>query len=119
MPNPFGAPEITVHEVKNRLDDGEPFIWLDVREPNEQQLAAIADERVVAAPLSTIAQRYLDALPPVALDKDADIIVFCHHGIRSAQVTVWLQNQGWTRVLNMAGGIDAWAKEVDRTVGVY
>lgn len=119
MPNPFDAPEVTVQEVKQKLDDGEPVILLDVREQAELQRAAIHDARVVVAPLSDIARRYLDALPSVAIAKDAEIVVLCHHGVRSAQVTLWLQSQGWTSVRSMAGGIDAWAKEIDATVGSY
>jgi adenylyltransferase/sulfurtransferase len=119
MPNPFGAPEVTVQEVKQKLDDGAPVVLLDVREQAELQLAAIHDTRVVAAPLSDIARRYLDALPSVAIGKDAEIVVFCHHGVRSAQVTLWMQSQGWYSVRSMAGGIDAWAKEIDASVGSY
>jgi len=52
-------------------------------------------------------------------DKNAEIVVFCHKGVRSAQVTMWLKQQGWTNVLSMAGGIDAWAKQVDPDGGMY
>ncbi len=119
MANRFGAPEISVQAVQTKIADGQSFVWLDVREANELAFAAIRDERVVLAPLSELAARQLDALPAPALDPDASIIVLCHHGIRSAQVTLWLRQQGWTDVLNMAGGIAAWAKEIDPSVGVY
>ena len=119
MPNPFGAPEVTVQEVKEKLDGGEAVVLLDVREAAELQRAALRDPRVAVVPLSDIARRYLDALPSVTIDKDAEIVVFCHHGVRSAQVTLWMQSQGWSNVRSMAGGIDAWAKEIDVAVGSY
>lgn len=119
MPNPYGALEITAREVKTQLDADAPLVLLDVREPNEYALAALTDARVVYAPLSVLAQRQLEALPAAASDPDATIVVFCHHGVRSAQVTAWLRGQGWRSVLNLAGGIHAWAHEIDPTVGKY
>ncbi len=119
MPNPYGAPEISAAAVEQKRNDGDRFVWLDVREAFELNHAAIDDDRIILTPLSELARRQLDALPEAASDKDAEIIVMCHHGIRSAQVVVWLRQQGWTNVLNLAGGIDAWAAEVDDAVGVY
>ncbi len=119
MPNPYGAPEITVQAVQEKAKAGDQFVWMDVREPLELKSAAITDARVVLTPLSRLAQYQTEALPEAAQSKDAEIVVFCHHGVRSAQVTAWLQQQGWTNVLSMAGGIDAWAREIDPQVGLY
>lgn len=119
MANPYGAPEISVQEVEQKRRAGEDFVWLDVREPNEQQLAYIEDPRVYEAPTSQIAAFQTAALPDEAQDKAAQIIVFCHHGLRSAQVVAWLLDQGWTNVQSMAGGIGAWAEEIDESVGSY
>jgi rhodanese-related sulfurtransferase len=119
MPNPFGAPEISVQAVEAKRKAGESFVWLDVREPNELALVAITDERVVNVPLSDLAARQLAAVPAAAQDKATEMIAFCHHGMRSAQVTAWLRQQGWTNVVNMTGGIDAWAREVDPSIGTY
>lgn len=119
MPNAFGAPEITVQDVKRKLDQDEPVILLDVREPYELQRAALKDRRVFAAPVSRLAQFQLEGLPAEAQPQNAEIVVFCHHGVRSAQVTMWLRQQGWTNVRSMAGGIDAWAREIDAGVGYY
>ena len=119
MPNPYGAPEISVQEVEARQKAGDQFVWLDVREPNEHATVSIDDERITLTPLSRLANEQLAALPESAQPQDADIIVMCHHGNRSGQVTMWLKQQGWTNVLNMDGGIDAWAKEVDPSVGTY
>ncbi|MCL4860979.1 MAG: hypothetical protein KJZ93_16305 [Caldilineaceae bacterium] len=119
MPNPFGAPEMSVQAVSQKLQAGDDFVWVDVREPNELQLAMIEDRRVVELPLSLLAAQQLDAIPEELADKDTEVIVFCHKGLRSAQVTVWLRDQGWTNVTNMEGGIDAWANEIDESVGMY
>jgi rhodanese-related sulfurtransferase len=51
--------------------------------------------------------------------KETEIVVMCHHGVRSAQVVSWLRQQGWTNVWNLSGGIDAYARDVDPAVGFY
>jgi rhodanese-related sulfurtransferase len=53
------------------------------------------------------------------LDPEQHVVVVCHHGVRSASVAAWLQQQGFERVQSMRGGIDRWSKEVDPTVPVY
>ncbi len=119
MPNPYGAPEISVQDVSAKIDSGEKFILLDVREHHELTQASFAEGTFEIVPLSELAQKKLDALTPPLLDKDAEIVAFCHKGVRSAQVTMWLKQQGWTNVLSMTGGIDAWAKQIDPDVGMY
>ncbi len=119
MANPYGAPEITVLAVNDKLKAGDEFILLDVREPYELPRAAILDRRVQLAPVSRLSQYLLEGLPHEAQDRDANIVVFCHHGVRSAQVTSWLVQQGWTNVVSMEGGIDAWARVIDAGVGRY
>jgi rhodanese-related sulfurtransferase len=115
----FGIPEISVQDVAAKRADGDEFILLDVREAHELNFATLG-EGVTHVPLSNIAEQRLDALPEnIRSDKEADIIVFCHHGSRSAQVAGWLRQQGWANVLNMAGGIDAYALQVDAAVGRY
>lgn len=119
MPNPYGAPEINVQDVENKRQAGTQFVWLDVRERDEVAAVPLDDERVVILPLSELAQQQLAALPTTAQDQSAEIIVFCHHGMRSAQVAAWLIQQGWTNITSMAGGIDAWANQIDSSVGLY
>lgn len=119
MANPFGAPGIDVQTLANKQASGEAFIWLDVREPMEYARVSIDDDRIVYLPLSQLAAQQLNALPDAVNVKDAPIVVMCHHGNRSAQVTLWLRQQGWTDVVNMDGGIDAWARQIDPTVGTY
>ncbi len=120
MPNPYNAPEISPKEVAEKLDRGDNFILLDVREPHELAHASLPQGTFQLVPLSELAARLTDALPQeVQADRDREIVVMCHHGLRSAQVTAWLRQQGWTRVFSMAGGIDAYAQEVDPSVGTY
>ena len=119
MPNPYGAPEISVKQVDSKRQHGDQFIWLDVREQEELARVSIKDKRIHALPLSGLADRQLAALPDEAQNQQAEIIVFCHHGMRSAQVTAWLRQQGWQNVSSMTGGVAAWAHEIDPTIGTY
>ncbi|MCB8942705.1 MAG: hypothetical protein H6658_02900 [Ardenticatenaceae bacterium] len=115
----FGIPEISVQDVATKRANGDDFILMDVREAVELNYANLG-EGVLHVPLSDIAERRLEALPEsIVAGKDAEIVVMCHHGNRSGQVTGWLLQQGWTNVLNMVGGIDAYAIQVDSSVGRY
>lgn len=116
--NPYGVPGLSVQEVAQKRSDSEEFILLDVREPYELTYANLGSE-VLLAPLSALAQQGPQALPEEVLNKDVEIVVLCHHGNRSAQVTAWLRQQGWSNVYNMDGGIDAYAAQVDPTIGRY
>lgn len=117
--NPYGVPGLSAQELAEKLKNGDDFILLDVREPFELTYANLG-EGVLLSPLSDLAQQGPDALPDaVTADKDAEIVVMCHHGNRSAQVTAWLMQQGWANVLNLDGGIDAYAAVVDPSVGRY
>ena len=117
--NPYGVPGISPQELANKLNSDEHFFLLDVREPHELNYAKITDERLIPLPLSKLAREQTTALPGPLRSKMAPIIVMCHHGVRSAQVTSWLLGQGWTEVINLDGGIDAYAKTVDKSVGMY
>ncbi len=119
MPNPFGAPERTVQEIAQMLQGDSSFLLLDVREPHEHALVRLDDSRVRLVPLSRLAAQQTAALPPEAQAPGATIVVLCHHGVRSAQVTAWLRQQGWTQSYSMAGGLDAWAHEIDPSIGTY
>ena len=91
--------EITPEEVKDKLESGEGFTLLDCREPWEYQAARI--ERAINIPMGEIPARVQE------LDPDEHIVVVCHHGVRSMNVTAWLRQQGFEKVQSMAGGIDA------------
>ena len=119
MPNPYGVPDISPQQVAEKRAKQEAFILLDVREPHELNYANLGDG-VTLVPVSQIAQKQMAALPDdITGDKNAQIVVFCHHGGRSAQVAAWLRQHGWNNVYNMDGGIDAYARMVDAGVGRY
>jgi rhodanese-related sulfurtransferase len=105
--------EIDVRAVKKLLDEGADFFLLDCREPSEYAIAKLAG--AVLIPMREIPAR-LAELEPV---RDQRIVVHCHHGGRSMQVTQWLLQQGFPKVQNMAGGIDAWSSEIDPSVSRY
>jgi rhodanese-related sulfurtransferase len=113
------TPEITVAELAEKIKSPAGFILLDVREPWEVDRARISDPRLIVQPMSELAHRGLDALPEAARNPDAEMYVLCHHGVRSADVTDWLASQGWSNVFSVAGGIDAYARLIDRTVEMY
>ena len=103
--------EITPEEVKTKLESGADFTLLDCREPWEYQTASI--ERTVNIPMGEIPARVQE------LDPDEHIVVLCHHGVRSMNVTAWLRQQGFEKVQSMAGGIDRWSRVVDPKVPIY
>ncbi|GMV48534.1 rhodanese [Nitrospirales bacterium NOB] len=102
---------ITPTELKARLDKGEKLVLVDVREPWEYAIAKL--EGSVLVPLATLPQ----ALGK--LDPDTEIIAYCHHGMRSADATGFLLQQGFGNVKNLIGGIDAWSIQVDPTIPRY
>ncbi len=111
--------EITPLELAARLREENDLVLLDVREPYEVGRCKIADPRVVYAPMSDLARKQTAALPPEVADQAIKLVVFCHVGQRSAQVTFWLQDLGWQNVASLAGGIDAYARQVDPEIGFY
>lgn len=120
MPNPYGAPEISVHDVVARQQDDAEFLLVDVRETKELELASLPDGEFINMPLSELRERRLDAIPEVLnQNKEVEVVLFCHKGLRSAQVTVFLRQQGWSNAVSMAGGIDDWADKIDESVGKY
>ena len=104
-------PVITPRELAERLVRGETLDVIDVREPYEWEIARIPGARLI--PLATLGQ----AMP--SLDRSREIVVHCHHGIRSAAAAETLRAAGFTRVWNLAGGIERWSEEVDPRVRKY
>ncbi len=104
------AAEIAPEDLKTRLDVGVPPALLDVREPWEHELAALPGARLI--PMEELPGR-MDELDP-----GREVVVYCHHGIRSAAVVEWLRRQG-IPARNLVGGIDAWAARVDPTLRRY
>lgn len=98
-------------ELKSRLDKGDQLVLLDVREQWEFDLAKVNGSTLI--PLATLPQSL------AKLNRDAEIIAICHHGMRSADATNFLLQQGFSNVKNLVGGIDAWSAQVDRSVPRY
>jgi len=117
--NSSNVPEIGVNDLAGRLESGEPFVLLDVREAWELDYAMIVDDRLKVVPMSRLAQLGVEALPEEVQQKEVEILVMCHHGVRSAQVTQWLLQQGWKNAFSVRGGIAAYAKQIDSSVGKY
>jgi len=93
-------------------DTGRPQpVLLDVREGWEVQTCAMPG--ITHIPMGQIPARQAE------LDEDADIVCICHHGMRSMQVASFLERQGYAKVYNLSGGIDAWAHEVDPAMPKY
>jgi rhodanese-related sulfurtransferase len=104
--------EISPEEVKGKLEATEPFTLLDVREPWEFETARIAGAKLM--PMGEVPSRAHQELDP-----EDQIVVVCHHGVRSMNVTVWLRQQGFEKAQSMRGGIDAWSCRVDAKVPAY
>jgi rhodanese-related sulfurtransferase len=104
--------EITVDELKSLRNGGDVFTLVDVREQWEFEAARIAGSTHM--PMGEVPARFQQELDP-----DDHIVVFCHHGVRSMNVTAWLRQQGFAKVQSLRGGIDRWSREVDPTVPLY
>jgi adenylyltransferase/sulfurtransferase len=104
------VPAITVRELKARLDSGERIFLLDVREPHEAEISSIG---AVLIPKDVVRQR-LNEIP-----RDLPVVVHCRSGVRSADVVRWLEDEGYQNAVNLAGGINAWARDIDRSVPLY
>ena len=115
----LNVPEIDVRELARKLQSDELFVLMDVREAWEFDQAMIVDSRLNVVPMSRLVQLGFEALPENVQEKDTEILVLCHHGVRSAQATQWLLAQGWTNVFSVRGGIDDYAKRIDASVGKY
>jgi rhodanese-related sulfurtransferase len=104
--------QMTASELDARLRAGdEPPLLLDVREPWEFAICRIDGAQLL--PMGSIVAS-LDQL-----ERDRDTVVICHHGIRSQQVAYFLERQGFSRIVNLVGGVAAWARDVDRDMATY
>jgi rhodanese-related sulfurtransferase len=105
--------EISCHDVSRWMETDHQPLLLDCREADEFALVAIAGAKLL--PMSEIQSRAGE----LSDYKEGPIVVYCHLGMRSAQVTQWLREQGFNQVQSMAGGIDQWAVEVDPSMKRY
>ena len=102
--------DISVQEVKEKIDKVDDVILLDVRTNDEHELVNIGGKHI---PLSELEERYEE------LDKQKEVIIYCHHGGRSAGACEFLAERGFARLKNMVGGIDRWSLEIDLTKKRY
>jgi len=102
--------DINAQDLKTRLDRRDPLVLLDVREDWETALCRL--ENATHIPIEEIEFRTSE------LDPADQIIVYCHHGVRSAAVANFLRQQGF-KAVNLAGGLDEWARSIDRTMRRY
>ena len=105
-----GIPQVTVHELKQRMDAGEDLLILDVREPYEYQIANIGGRLI---PMNEVPRRIDE------IDRDREVIVQCLSGGRSQRVAEYLKQSGYEKVSNLAGGIRAWSEHIDPTIPKY
>jgi rhodanese-related sulfurtransferase len=103
--------EITPQDLKARIDRNDRPILVDVREDWETKLCRL--ENAVHIPIEELELRAEELNPA------DDIVVYCHHGVRSAAVVDYLHRLGFTRVRNLSGGLDAWARSVEPTMRRY
>ncbi len=107
---PAAGAEIDVHTLKQWMDSKKKFVLLDVREPNEYEIANLGGKLI---PLGTLAANINQ------LDSADEIVIHCKMGSRSARAQAMLNKFGFKKVFNLEGGIDAWSTEIDPTVPRY
>jgi rhodanese-related sulfurtransferase len=103
--------EIAPAEMKRQLDRGEKLLLVDVREPWEFEVCRISGAKLI--PMGSIPANLQ------ILDTDDEVVCYCHHGVRSLDVAVWLRGQGVERVKSLAGGIERWSLEIDPQIPRY
>jgi len=106
-----GVRELAPLELATRMRRADPLDVIDVREPYEWRIARIEGARMI--PLGRIGAAVGD------LPRDREIVLYCHHGVRSRAAAEFLASQGFDGVWNLSGGIDRWSAEVDPTVPTY
>ena len=111
MANEMTSDEISVVELKERIDRGDAPTIIDVREPHEVQICRIAG--AVHIPLRDLPSHVSE------LDPTAEVVLQCRSGVRSANATLWLRSQGFTRARNLTGGILEWIDKVDPSLPKY
>lgn len=105
--------QVTPSEIADRVRGGDPIFLLDVREPGEHEFVALPGSLLI--PLGELAQR----TDELSSQQDSEIVVYCHHGIRSARAVGFLRSIGFQKAINLAGGIDRWSIEVDPSLPRY
>lgn len=107
--------EITVQELKEKIDAGEKVFVLDVREPFEQYQSKLGYDNSALIPVGELADR----LNEIEEQKESEVVCLCRSGSRSAQACKLLEKEGFSNVKNLKGGINQWAKDIDTSLPVY
>jgi rhodanese-related sulfurtransferase len=107
----FNIKEIDVHTLKNKLDQKDDFILIDVREKNEIEICKINES--IHIPMQSIPAHIKE------IDNQKTIIIMCKSGVRSAQVCNYLNDSGYLNIYNLKGGIINWALEIDSNMEIY
>jgi rhodanese-related sulfurtransferase len=107
--------EITVQELKKKIDNNEKVFILDVREPFEQYQSKLDYDNSTLIPLGDLNNR----VDEIESHKDEQVVCLCRSGARSAKACELLEDQGFENVANLKGGINQWAKDIDNSLPVY
>jgi sulfur-carrier protein adenylyltransferase/sulfurtransferase len=108
---PRPVPEVTPEELEKELASENPPILIDVRESEEREISVLPGDMHI--PMSDIPERLIH------LDSEADIVIYCRTGSRSAHVVAYMQARGFKHVRNLATGINGWAATVDPSLPQY
>jgi rhodanese-related sulfurtransferase len=106
--------EISPAEAKARLNDCNKTVLVDVREPEECAVARLGTAEYIPMSLVPAAFQRLEGMAG-----EGDLLVLCHHGVRSLQVVAWLRERGLDNCYSVAGGIDRWSREIDPAIPRY
>ncbi len=103
--------QIEPRELKRRLDRGDVLLLVDVREPWEYEICRIEGARLL--PLGTLPANL------ALLEEAEEVVLYCHHGMRSLDAAAWLRAQGVVGARSLAGGIERWSREIDPSIPRY
>ena len=107
----YDIPQLTPQQLQDKLSASSDILLLDVREPEEAALCRLPNSILI--PMNELSMRQNE------LPDGKEIIVYCHHGIRSQYCALYLADAGFEQTANLKGGIDAWAREIDPAIPRY
>ena len=107
----YDIPQLTPQQLQNKLSASSDILLLDVREPEEAALCRLPNSILI--PMNELPMRQNE------LPDGKEIVVYCHHGIRSQYCALYLADAGFEQTANLKGGIDAWAREIDPAIPRY
>lgn len=110
---PSDVPEITALELKNRMDEGEVPVLVDVREHFERRIADLPERGQLRIPIGELMPRMKE------IARNGEVVIYCRSGHRSAWATKLLLDRGYAEVFNLKGGVLAWREDVDPTLQAY